>query len=958
MYPSAPPLLVDGPAVDDTYDIAYLTKYVGKRDTGIAFTDRAYLRVMARSPYATLVLGNGMPATYPGDGLAYTTQLAEYRRRDPRLHLVNGMGSFVWHLRDGYLPEHRGAHKVAIMHEEPAAFDFYATDVWNRAHVRDVLMAAQDGFVFVSQRSRDLWVEYAGLHDAPLLVVPNTCAEEAHITERFRDVERTDLARALGLPAGALHLVMVGTVQRLKGQLEVVEAVRRLRASRRDLAVHLTIVGRVREHDYGEELERYVAEHALQDVVTVVGEVPKNRALEHIAAADALVLASHTEAMPLVLLEAMQLGTPVVATPVGGVPEVVDERSALLFEPVDVDALVARIEQVADDPAAAAELAAAGERRYWAEFSNERFARRFGDALHAMADAAGLTSSVGSVGGAGVEVTTRTTDDGLDVRADVARDASDSRWRALVDAWSRTAPLARVEVRTDGDLAGALALAAPLARAGLSVAEISAPALSLVCTPGEPAAAAVPSGQVLAIVGGPAHQVAYAEHIRTEARRRARARTLAAAEAERLADTAGPEPAPGLVARARRRLGALHRRRPAPGLAGTAAPHHQDPEPQGAEPRGPLVAFVLNSPMQLMAALSLWDATFGESQPDARLVALVHSTNGAAGFAEGLVRLCRRTERFERVVDVTAAVREIYAAPPSVRAVQVLAGRLRDAWGPSLPDRVLVTGYLSARFHKLLLEVLGDTPVHVFEDGLGSYVPKSIKLHDSGQADRVASKDCAEAAHIRALSSVDLLLRRVPVPQHYRADVPRIDFPAVRVGAYGVDHAHFARLFEARGRAFAPDEVLLVAQNFVDHLRPRDAVQAAEREANDTVIAALLAQGLRVVVRPHPRASERTWGERWDGHPGVVVWDDEPLLPVEVLLRADAPPAFAVGATSSCLFYLDELTAVPALRFPDEVLDGLRAHANPEHLWMLDLAAAVLEPLPVGSAVASRALTP
>src|SRR4051812_16396577 len=93
-----PPLLVDGPAVDETYDIAYLTSYLGKLDTGIAFTDRAYLAALAGSAYSTLVLGNSLTPQHAGDGLAYTTSLAEYRRRDPLLHLVNGLGSYVSHL--------------------------------------------------------------------------------------------------------------------------------------------------------------------------------------------------------------------------------------------------------------------------------------------------------------------------------------------------------------------------------------------------------------------------------------------------------------------------------------------------------------------------------------------------------------------------------------------------------------------------------------------------------------------------------------------------------------------------------------------------------------------------------------------------------------------------------------------------------------------------------------------
>ncbi|HWJ84451.1 MAG TPA: glycosyltransferase family 4 protein, partial [Cellulomonas sp.] len=477
-----PPLLVDGPAVDETYDIAYLTKYVGKLDTGIAFTDRAYLGALACSPYSTLVLGNGMEPTTAGDGLAYTTSVAEYRRRDPRLHIVNGLGSYVGHLRDGYLPEHRTAHKVAVLHEEPAAFDFYATDVWNRRHVRDVLMAAQDGFVFVSRRSRDLWAEYAGLVDVPMHLLPNTGAEEEHIAANLADRERADIARALGFEEDVLNVVVVGTVQRLKAQLDVVEAIRRLRAARPGLAVHLRLVGRTREHAYRDELDAFIAQHDLGDVVTVVGEVAKPRALEHIAAADVLVLASHTEAMPLVLLEAMQLRTPIVATVVGAVPEMLGDSAAALVDVGDIDAIGAQVERVADDPAWAQRMASAAAARYWHEFSNARFRARFEEVLGAMAADAGLQAAPAARTAAELLVL-----DGLP--------ASARQWRSMLA--EQRAPLDRVELRLPGtSLLAALDLAAPLARLGLAVTEIDSSTGRVVCEPDD-AAALLPAREVL-----------------------------------------------------------------------------------------------------------------------------------------------------------------------------------------------------------------------------------------------------------------------------------------------------------------------------------------------------------------------------------------------------------------------------------------------------------------------------
>jgi len=77
-----------------------------------------------------------------------------------------------------------------------------------------------------------------------------------------------------------------------------------------------------------------------------------------------LVISSRTEGTPMVLLEAMQRGRPVVAFAVGGIPDMVENgRHALLVAPGDIQALTQRVEQLLDNPALAARLAAASQQR-------------------------------------------------------------------------------------------------------------------------------------------------------------------------------------------------------------------------------------------------------------------------------------------------------------------------------------------------------------------------------------------------------------------------------------------------------------------------------------------------------------------------------------------------------------------------------------------------------------------
>jgi glycosyltransferase involved in cell wall biosynthesis len=83
-----------------------------------------------------------------------------------------------------------------------------------------------------------------------------------------------------------------------------------------------------------------------------------------VAAADALVLSSDHEGLPVAVMEAFALGTPVVATAVGGVPEAVtDGTSGLLVPPRDPGALATALQRLADDAPLRAELASGAAAR-------------------------------------------------------------------------------------------------------------------------------------------------------------------------------------------------------------------------------------------------------------------------------------------------------------------------------------------------------------------------------------------------------------------------------------------------------------------------------------------------------------------------------------------------------------------------------------------------------------------
>jgi glycosyltransferase involved in cell wall biosynthesis len=121
--------------------------------------------------------------------------------------------------------------------------------------------------------------------------------------------------------------------------------------------VHLVLIGDGPERA---ALEQLVADLELGRRVTMPGW--SDEASGRLRSFDVLALPSRSEGLPLVLLEAMHAGVPIVATTVGGVPDAVEDgRSALLVPPDDVAALTSALRRLCSDEALRHRLGAAAQ---------------------------------------------------------------------------------------------------------------------------------------------------------------------------------------------------------------------------------------------------------------------------------------------------------------------------------------------------------------------------------------------------------------------------------------------------------------------------------------------------------------------------------------------------------------------------------------------------------------------
>lgn len=148
--------------------------------------------------------------------------------------------------------------------------------------------------------------------------------------DRFSEQDSGAARARLGLPVDVPVVLSVGNLFELKGHALLIEAVALL--ARDWPTLRLVIAGEGPER---ERLQQLIAQHGLQERVRLLGAVP-NADLPHwYGAADLFALPSSREGLPNVMLEALACGTPVVATAVGGIPEVLGgqpDAGALLDE--------------------------------------------------------------------------------------------------------------------------------------------------------------------------------------------------------------------------------------------------------------------------------------------------------------------------------------------------------------------------------------------------------------------------------------------------------------------------------------------------------------------------------------------------------------------------------------------------------------------------------------------------
>jgi glycosyltransferase involved in cell wall biosynthesis len=196
-------------------------------------------------------------------------------------------------------------------------------------------------------------------------VIPNG----VHVRETF-DTAAVDRELSLG---NDQHLVVhVGNIRPHKGHRTLVAAAKHLSQSRDDFQI-VSIGGEKTEGDLA-SMRKLAADTGVSDHIRFLGR--RNDALAFTAACEVYVNPADVEGLPVTILEALDLGRPVVATSVGGVPSIIsDGKTGVLVPPGSPEAISEGIAWMLDHPQEAQRLGAKGKDLVNTQYGLERMVR-------------------------------------------------------------------------------------------------------------------------------------------------------------------------------------------------------------------------------------------------------------------------------------------------------------------------------------------------------------------------------------------------------------------------------------------------------------------------------------------------------------------------------------------------------------------------------------------------------
>ncbi|MCH8829782.1 MAG: glycosyltransferase [Planctomycetes bacterium] len=257
----------------------------------------------------------------------------------------------------------------------PYSFTAHGSDFQVDQHMLKEKVQSADCVVTISNNNKRFIVGHSG-EDFRERIQVIRCGVDT-------DLFRPPKSRRNGVN-GRMTIVCTGTMYPVKGHAYLIEACRQLDVQGVDFVCHLIGDGPLKS-----QLVRQIEDAGLQEKVIFRGQLTREQIAAQLAESDVLVVPSvptqsgRREGIPVVLMEAMSTGLPVVASDISGIPELIsDGRNGLLVPPRDSRAITAAILRLRDNVPLRELLGRAGRQTICAEYNQQANAARLCELFH------------------------------------------------------------------------------------------------------------------------------------------------------------------------------------------------------------------------------------------------------------------------------------------------------------------------------------------------------------------------------------------------------------------------------------------------------------------------------------------------------------------------------------------------------------------------------------------------
>lgn len=268
----------------------------------------------------TWKLGNKVVKSwYALQALVRTWFLLKFDKRIKIVH-IHGAANASFERCKLFIDLAKKCGKKVILHEHAADFVEYFNETADKQVITDTLQKC-DALIVLSQS----WKEYfasIGMDDAKIhvlnnIVSPPELQPEKHVAE------------------GKLHLMYMGEISKRKGGFDLLQAIADNKEYFKD-----KLILRMGGNEVDGDIKAFIKEHGLESFVSYEGWIAGQKKIDCLNWEDVYILPSYNEGLPIAILEAMAYSHPVISTPVGGIPEVIETgKNGMLVQPGDTKAI-------------------------------------------------------------------------------------------------------------------------------------------------------------------------------------------------------------------------------------------------------------------------------------------------------------------------------------------------------------------------------------------------------------------------------------------------------------------------------------------------------------------------------------------------------------------------------------------------------------------------------------------